>query len=327
MLQRERSLSREKLAQLNEMQRVRILSAAILAIHEQGYNKVSVGEITSRARVSRRTFYELFENCDACLLAVFENTLELIEHELAVAGLDELSWRARMRVGLFAILAFLQRDTMLARVCIVESGRGGAAVFERRAAILARLATVVDCGRQEGEQAAKRTLLTAEGVVGAAFTILHARLYRDERAQLTALHGELLGIVLLPYLGAAAVRREQAQPLPLALAVVEEEVSSSEDPLRGLRMRLTYRTIRVLESVAAQPGASNRQVGARADVGDQGQISKLLGRLQGLGLVHNTAPHMRGAPNAWMLTPRGEQVERSIRPSARPRLVRGSARR
>ena len=80
-------------------------------------------------------------------------------------------------------------------------------------------------------------------------------------------------------------------------------------------MRLTYRTARVLEAVARYSGASNRQIGELAEIPDQGQVSKLLARLQGLGLLTNTAgrdAHTRGAANAWILTELGEQVTEQL---------------
>jgi DNA-binding MarR family transcriptional regulator len=81
------------------------------------------------------------------------------------------------------------------------------------------------------------------------------------------------------------------------------------DPLAGLQMRLTYRTARVLEAVAAQPGASNRQVADHAGIQDQGQVSKLLARLERLGLLVNRG---QGEPNAWSLTAAGMAVTHSI---------------
>ena len=85
------------------------------------------------------------------------------------------------------------------------------------------------------------------------------------------------------------------------------------DPLRDVEMRLTYRTVRVLMAVAANPGASNRIVGDSAGIGDQGQISKLLARLSKLGLVTNSGLGPgRGAPNAWTLTSKGARVEQVL---------------
>ena len=64
---------------------------------------------------------------------------------------------------------------------------------------------------------------------------------------------------------------------------------SGVDPLRGLGMRLTYRTMRVLLAIGVHPGASNREVGDASGIRDQGQISKLLTRLEDLGLIQNTS--------------------------------------
>ena len=80
-------------------------------------------------------------------------------------------------------------------------------------------------------------------------------------------------------------------------------------------MRLTYRTVRVLTFVGEHPGASNREVAEGAGIADQGQISKLLTRLERLRLVRNLGEgQIKGAANEWYLTDRGGQVERATRP-------------
>jgi DNA-binding IclR family transcriptional regulator len=79
-------------------------------------------------------------------------------------------------------------------------------------------------------------------------------------------------------------------------------------------VRSTYRTARVLSAIAANPGASNRAVAAAAGILDEGQASKLLKRLAGLGLIENMAQDREpGEANAWRLTARGVEVERTLR--------------
>lgn len=78
-------------------------------------------------------------------------------------------------------------------------------------------------------------------------------------------------------------------------------------------MRLTYRTLQALSAIAADPGASNRQVAEHVGIHDQGQISKLLTRLHNLGLIDNTGQGQpNGEPNAWTLTPHGQQVQQAL---------------
>jgi AcrR family transcriptional regulator len=303
------------------IQRSRLLTGALGAIEEFGYEQATVGRITSRARISRRTFYELFENREACLVALFEDIVGMVEGEIAAASLEGLAWRERVRCGLWAILCFLDREPALARVCVVEALRSGPGVLERREAALARLAGVLDEGRGEGPRGAQCTALTAEGLVGAALAIVHARLLKGERAPLTGLFGELMGLLVLPYLGSAAARREQARSAPGPISVasaassgaVPARLVAEHDPLADTPMRLTYRTARVLKAIAAQPGASNRVVGEHAGISDPGQISKLLRRLERLGLMVTTGGgHLSGEPNAWELTPLGAQVAQRL---------------
>ncbi|HEY8304112.1 MAG TPA: helix-turn-helix domain-containing protein, partial [Solirubrobacteraceae bacterium] len=99
------------------------------------------------------------------------------------------------------------------------------------------------------------------------------------------------------YLGRPAARRELARLVPSS---PRHPSTAGPDPLRELQMRLTYRTVRVLLAVAATPEGSNRQVADGSGITDQGQISKLLARLHGLGLIENTGSgSVRGAPNSW----------------------------
>ncbi len=304
-------------SRIHEIQRSRLLAAAIAAVDELGYADTTVSDVTNRARVSRRTFYELFSNREECLIAVLEDVVALIGAEVSQVDLERLCWRERIRGELWAILCFLDREPALARVCVVQALRGGPEVLARRDQILAGLAAIVDEGRLEGARGEQCTPLTAEGVVGAAFAIVYARLLRHEHGSLTGLLGELMGMIVLPYQGAAAARREQARPAPAeSVRTLVEPVASErvvDDPLRDVSMRLTYRTARVLESVCELPGASNRAIAERAGIQDPGQVSKLLSRLRRLGLLANSREgHAKGEPNAWTLTRKGERVLQGI---------------
>jgi AcrR family transcriptional regulator len=317
-------------AHVAEIQRARLLAAAVRSVDELGYTHASVTDITRRSRVSRRTFYELFANREECLAAVLESAVERIRGELARAELDTLRgagglpWRERVRGGLWAILCFLDREPALARFCVVQSARGAQPMLERREQLLGDLASVVDQGREEGVRKGDCPPLTAEGIIGAASSIVYARLLRGDSEPLSDLQGELMGMIALPYLGPAAARGERARPAP-APSVAETAQGDSEpaeadgDPLRGIHMRLTYRTARVLEAVAELGGRgsdpSNRMVGDHAGISDQGQVSKLLARLKRLGLLGNSSEgsHVKGGPYAWTLTARGARVAQSIR--------------
>jgi AcrR family transcriptional regulator len=302
--------------QVDEIQRSRLLVAAAAVIDELGYEQTSVARITTRARVSRRTFYELFGNREACLVALLDEVAGRVERELAEAGLGSLAWRERVREGLWTILSFLDSEPVLARICVVQALHGGPGVLGRREEILARLAAILDEGRREGSRGEECTLVTAEGLVGGALGVVYARLRSGDRRPLAGLLDELMGMIALQYLGSRAARREQRRPAPAPRPAPHSGPVAAhveKDPLDEVDMRLTYRTARVLECIAEQPGASNRVVADSAGVTDPGQISKLLRRLERLGLAVNTGGgHQSGEPNAWHLMALGRQVTDSI---------------
>jgi DNA-binding MarR family transcriptional regulator len=135
-----------------------------------------------------------------------------------------------------------------------------------------------------------------------------------------------MGLIALPYLGPEVAREERARPAPVEPMVAPLPVPESgskqggkhlaldNDPSQVAGLRMTYRTALVLEGIAQRPGISNLDVARYALVNDQGQISKLLARLQRHGLVLNTGGGQgQGSPNEWRLTPAGQKVEQGIR--------------
>jgi AcrR family transcriptional regulator len=273
---------------------------------EHGVADATVTRVVACAGVSRRTFYEIFEDREECFLATFDEAAAQASRYVSDGFEPDGSWVEQLRTALSALLWFLDMEPCSGWLLVVASLGAGSQALERRRRILAQMTAFVDRGRQV-KAGTELPALTAEGVVGGALSVIHARMLDGESGALSALAGPLAGMIVLPYLGPAASRRELMRSTPEP----RETVSlGAGDPLRDLGMRLTYRTVCVLMTVAARPGSSNREVGVAAGISDQGQMSKLLGRLERLGLVHNKggAPGS-GMPNAWMLTGKGIQVE------------------
>lgn len=301
---------------VSEIQRARMLSAAIEAINENGYDRLTVAQVIARAKVSRKTFYDLFDDREDCFRAVLEVTLSQLSANVIVAYQSQSEWRESVRAGLAALLWFVDEDPALARLCVVDALGGGARVLAERARLLAALRDVIDLGREAPGAKPEPPGVTAEGVIGAVLAVLHTRLLERSRDPYIDLHGSLMSMIVLPYLGARVAASElRRQPPAVPLAGVDGHHPVADDPMAGLQMRLTYRTVRVLSAIRERPSASNRQVAYGAGIADQGQVSKLLSRLEGLGLIENMDRIQgKGAPNEWRLTERGERVERATRP-------------
>lgn len=302
---------------VTEIQRSRMLAAALEAVEEVGYARMTVAQVIGRAKVSRKTFYDVFADREDCFLAALEQSVGQVGKLVREAYEREPAWRDGVRAGLTELLVFLDEEPALARLCLVEALGAGPRVLERRAEMLEDLAEIVDRGRFVTNAVREPPEVAAEGVVGAVFAVLHTRALEDGGERFACLLGSLMNIVVLPYLGARAASRELSRPTPQVRRGEDASPArtQSRDPMAGLSMRLTYRTVRVLVVIGERPGASNREIAERSGVADQGQISKLLARLARLELVENTGEGQeKGGSNAWHLTPRGARVERATRP-------------
>lgn len=304
-----------KREQVATIQRTRILTAIVDEASERGAGNLTVARVVARTGVSRRTFYELFESCEDCLLEAFDEAIGRLIAVVVPAYEQPRSWRAKIRGALTAALEWMAQDPLMGRFLVVESLGAGARVLRQRTWLVDTAIDAVDEGRNEPNSNGELPF-AAEGVLGGVLSVLHARLLEGDSWQLVELVNPLMSMIVLPYLGPVAARKELEEPVAVASTT---SARRRDDPLRQLNMRLTYRTVRVLRALAVRPGASNREVGDGAEVGDPGQTSKLLSRLRGLGLVENVADRsIRGAPNSWMLTHRGWEVQAAISANTTP---------
>jgi AcrR family transcriptional regulator/DNA-binding MarR family transcriptional regulator len=304
---------------VSELQRSRLLDATFAVVAEQGYRRMTVRRVSGRAGVSNKTFYDLFSDREDCFLAAFDCAIGELAAVVVPAWESESEWTARIRIGLGALLALLDREPALRALVFVEALGAGPKVLARRADVLERIAAAIDEGRTRGKAGLELPPLTAEGIVGATFGVIYARLIQPEQEPLAGLLNALMATIVLPYRGHAAAARELARlaPMPTAHSGAKggESLARAHGPSTPLGFRLTVRTQMVLAAVAqlAERGAgpSNRELADAAGIRDQGQISKLLARLEGHGLLENGRGDIQGLPNAWRLTPHGEEIVRA----------------
>jgi AcrR family transcriptional regulator len=298
-----------------EFQRTRLLDATFALVAAEGYRRLTARRVSDWAGVSNKTFYDLFSDREDCFLAAFDYAIDELSRAVLPAWETEKEWSARVRAALGALLSALDREPALCTLVFVEALGAGPRVLERRVEVFKMLAGAIDRGRAGAKEARVLSSLTAEGIAGATFGVIYARLSQDDSEPLTGLLNQLMATIVLPYRGHAAAAREYAR-LDFGLSDVSHNarggrlVAAARKPAAPLDFRLTVRTQMVLAAVAERPGGSNRRVSDAAGVADQGQISRLLARLQGLGLLRNAGGETLGIPNAWHLTPRGEEIAR-----------------
>jgi AcrR family transcriptional regulator len=296
---------------VNDIQRARLLTAMIEVAGELGAANVTVADVVRCSGVSRRTFYELFSNREDCFTAALDAALERVTSTVEQVYRQHDRWRDRIRAGLVELLCLFDEEPCVGHLLVVQTLGAGQPALVRRQQTMSGLVGAIDEGRAEAKSEVPE--LTAEGLVGAVFAVVHARMLDEQRQPLVGLTNELMSMIVLPYKGAAAARRELRCPTP----EVRAPANAGLTVLRDLDLRLTYRTVRVLLAVGAHPGASNRRVAQEAEIPDQGQMSKLLRRLEDFGLICNAEEdRAQGEANAWWLTERGAAVRGAISPDA-----------
>ena len=162
--------------QVTEIQRSRMLAAAMEAVEEVGYARMTVAQVIGRAKVSRKTFYDVFADREDCFLAAFDQAVAHGRALVVEAYAGESGWREGIRAGLERLLILLDDEPAIAKVCVVEALGAGPRVLEHRAAVLEEAAAAIDRGRSPASAANELPEVTAEGVVGAIFAVLHTRL-------------------------------------------------------------------------------------------------------------------------------------------------------
>ena len=289
-----------------------MLGALVEVVSQRGVSDFTIGDVVARSGVSRRTFYEVFQDREDCFLAAFDDGVFKAASVVVGACAGQDGWRDRMRLGLTALLEFFEEEPFLARLLLIESLGAGPRVLEHRRRVIQALIGVVHEGQRESTSSLRTSRLTAEAAVGGVLAVLQSRLQMSKPGLLLETLGSLMSILVLPYFGSDVAQVELDRALPTKRLSARED---HRDPLRDLPVRLTYRTVSVLRTVADQPGLSNRQVADGAGISDPGQISKLLARLESSGLLTNSGgagSRQRGIPNAWALTRRGRAVQSAI---------------
>jgi AcrR family transcriptional regulator/DNA-binding MarR family transcriptional regulator len=312
----------------SDPQRGQLLSATFVLVGERGYEGVTVRSVVERAGVSNRVFYECFSDREDCFLAAFNHGVDGLEMEMRAGWDAQLGWTARVRGALAGLLLALDREPAVRRLVFVEALGAGPRVLARRARVLESLAVVVDQGRRNASAPERLPGLVAEGVVGGTFGVIHARLLELRPDPLIGLLGSLMATIVLPYRGSAAAAKELERPIPRLPSKRRDGDGFSRRSLAStspVDYRLTIRTQMALAAVGGRPGLNNREVSEIIGLADQGQISRMMKRLQTQGLIENVQGHnTKRQVRAWRLTTDGEAMIDAHKPLKQAQRTAGN---
>ena len=170
--------------------RERLIEAMAASIEEKGYRETTVADVVRIARTSRRTFYEQFEDREACFLALFDATNNAMMDQIAAAVHPDEPLADQVDRAVDAYIDAVTSQPALYRSFVRELPGLGDAGADRQLAVIERFAQLlvdlVDSGRRAQPEigAQPLSLDTAVIIVGglrelAVISLQRGRSVRD----------------------------------------------------------------------------------------------------------------------------------------------------
>jgi AcrR family transcriptional regulator len=191
-------------------QRQRVLRAVVEVASGAGYGGLTVRDVITRAGVSRRTFYEHFENKEQAFLAAYDLVVGRLAEEVQASSSRGRSWCERISLGLSTFLDRLAGDPALAHLCVVEVLAAGPAALAGRAAAMDAFRTFLEPGLEEAPVGMPIPALAPETAIGGTYEVVYSLVLQGRTAELPMLLPDLLQIILLPFVGPETAAAEAA---------------------------------------------------------------------------------------------------------------------
>jgi AcrR family transcriptional regulator len=189
-------------------QRERLLDATVAAVAERGYSELSVKELIVRAGVSRRTFYQFFDDKLDCVFAAHQMAFSHLSQAIVDACGSRTAWPERVDAAIGAALDFAARCPDEAHLIVVSCHTASEPNLAIRGRVAhEKLAALLQAGRRQANSSRNPPILTEQAVIGAAMSVVGVRLLAGQADELPQLRPELTQIILAPYLGDKEARR------------------------------------------------------------------------------------------------------------------------
>jgi AcrR family transcriptional regulator len=187
--------------ELRASQRGRLICAIADSVAAKGYAATSVADVLELAGVSRRTFYEHFEDKEACFLASYDAGAEAIFEAMVDAVDPAQSWQETLEAVFTTWLEFLDADHAFTRAYMVEFWGAGDGARERwkhrRDRTAGLLRALHERAREDDPSIVPVSDTVVAAVVGGVNRVVISHLLAGDEAPLTALAPDLIHFMKL----------------------------------------------------------------------------------------------------------------------------------
>lgn len=182
-----------------EVQRQRLLRALTRVVTRKGYAATTVRDLLGESGLSRRTYYDLYVDKEACYLDAFAVIAGEIEDRAAAALETGADAEGRIRAALRAIVEFCVVEPDAACACLVESLAAGQSGRDARSELIGRLSDAFAPDIEALGAAGPSTGILARATIGGVFELLYGPLARRDVNRLSALRDEIGDLPLVPF--------------------------------------------------------------------------------------------------------------------------------
>lgn len=185
-----------------ENQRDRIYDSLGEVCATKGYREMTVEDIIGHAGVSRRTFYDLFDDKEQCFLAAYDRVVDRLYREVSHAySVGERPWPERIAAGLRALVDVFAAEPELARLAVVEVLAAGKSALQRRNSALRSFTIFLEPGGELLPAGVMGQEVLVQAVVGGLYEVLYAYVAEGKTARLPAILPDLVYCALTPFVG------------------------------------------------------------------------------------------------------------------------------
>jgi AcrR family transcriptional regulator len=177
--------------QVRARQRLRLALAMVEAVGEDGYRATRVADVIARAGVSRKTFYELFDNKQDCLLTTFDVIANEAMRRMEIAYYAAEGWPGRVEAAIGALLSGALENPAALRLNLLEIPAAGPAGIERRERSIERFEQFIRDGLELAPGDGTISDVALKAIVGGLYRVLYRRVLRGEADELIALVPDL----------------------------------------------------------------------------------------------------------------------------------------
>jgi AcrR family transcriptional regulator len=173
--------------QISVEQRNRLALAMVDAVGENGYRQTTVADVTSRARLSRKTFYEHFANKQDCFLTTYDQIMARAVRRMEQAYQEADGWPERAEAAIRALFEAAVENPGAVRLVLLEINSLGAAGLERRERSIGHYERFIRDALELAPGKGGLSDPVLKAAIGGLNRVLYRRVLAGERAELLSL--------------------------------------------------------------------------------------------------------------------------------------------